>query len=63
MGLLARLCARNVDSTNADLKALPSPYEHPPDKQPYIFWIVRLGCYAQLKGKSIDHAHHIQTLI
>ena len=36
---------------------------HPPEKQPYIGWIVRLGCYAQLKGKSIDHAHYVQTLI
>jgi 2-hydroxychromene-2-carboxylate isomerase len=36
---------------------------HPPEKQPYISWIVRLGCYAQLKGKSIDHVHQIQTLI
>ena len=36
---------------------------HPLEKQPYISWIVRLGCYAQLKGKSIDHVHQIQTLI
>lgn len=38
-------------------------YVHPPEKQPYIGWIVRLGCYAQLQGKSVDHAHQIQTLI
>ncbi len=38
-------------------------YVHPPEKQPYIFWIVRLGCYAQLKGKSIEFAHHMPALI
>ncbi len=38
-------------------------YVHPPEKQPYIFWIVRLGCYAQIKGKSIEFYNQIQTLI
>ena len=36
---------------------------HPPEKQPYISWIVRLACYAQLKGKSIDYINEMATLI
>ena len=38
-------------------------YVHPPEKQPYIGWIVRLACYAQLKGKSLDYIAEICPLI
>ena len=38
-------------------------YVHPPEKQPYISWIVRLGCYAQLKGKSLDYNNEVSSLI
>jgi 2-hydroxychromene-2-carboxylate isomerase len=36
---------------------------HPPEKQPYIGWIVRLACYAELNGKSIDYVNEIDPLI
>ena len=38
-------------------------FVHPPEKQPYIFWVVRLGCYAQMQGKSIECYSQIQPLI
>ncbi len=38
-------------------------FVHPPEKQPYIHWITRLACYAQMKGKSIDYVHQISPLI
>jgi 2-hydroxychromene-2-carboxylate isomerase len=36
---------------------------HPPEKQPYIGWITRLGCYAKLHGKSLDYVNQISPLI
>ena len=30
-------------------------YVHLPEKQPYVQWLTRLGCYAQLQGKSLDY--------
>ena len=38
-------------------------YVHPPEKQPYIHWIVRLAAYAQLKGKSVEYMAEIAPLI
>jgi hypothetical protein len=38
-------------------------YVHPPEKQPYIHWIVRLAVYAQLKGKSVEYMAEIAPLI
>jgi len=38
-------------------------YVHPPEKQPYIGWIVRLGCYAQLQGKSLEYVNQVSSLI
>jgi len=38
-------------------------YVHPPEKQPYISWLVRLACYAQMKGKAIDYINEVATLI
>ena len=38
-------------------------YVHPPEKQPYIGWIVRLACYAELKGKSLDYVNEVSPLI
>ena len=38
-------------------------FVHPPEEQPYISWLVRLACYAQLKGKSIDYINEMATLI
>jgi 2-hydroxychromene-2-carboxylate isomerase len=38
-------------------------YVHPPEKQPYIGWVVRLGCYAQLKGKSLEYVNEVSSLI
>ena len=38
-------------------------FVHPAEKQPYIFWVVRLGCYAQMQGKSIECYSQIQPLI
>jgi 2-hydroxychromene-2-carboxylate isomerase len=29
-------------------------YVHPPEKQPYIHWITRLACYAEMKGKAVE---------
>jgi hypothetical protein len=36
---------------------------HPPEKQPYIGWLVRLACHAQIQGKSLDYVHHVSSLI
>jgi 2-hydroxychromene-2-carboxylate isomerase len=38
-------------------------YVHPPEKQPYIHWVTRLGAYAQLKGKSVEYIDKISYLI
>jgi len=38
-------------------------YVHPPDKQPYIHWITRLGCYAQLQGKSLEYVNQVSHVI
>jgi 2-hydroxychromene-2-carboxylate isomerase len=38
-------------------------YVHPPEKQPYIGWIVRLAAYAQMKGKSLEYVAQISHLI
>lgn len=38
-------------------------YVHPPEKQPYIVWLVRLACYCQKHGKAIDYVHHVHSLI
>jgi 2-hydroxychromene-2-carboxylate isomerase len=35
----------------------------PPEKQPYIFWVTRLACYAEMKGKAIDFANQVSYLI
>ena len=45
-----------IDGTNFS-------YVHPPEKQPYIHWVVRLGAYAQLRGKAIDYVSQISHLI
>ena len=36
---------------------------HPPEKQPYVFWLTRLGCYASQQGKAIDYIDQISYLI
>jgi 2-hydroxychromene-2-carboxylate isomerase len=36
---------------------------HPPEKQPYIGWVVRLGCYAQQRGKALDYVNQVSSLI
>jgi 2-hydroxychromene-2-carboxylate isomerase len=36
---------------------------HPPEKQPYIFWLTRLACYASLQGKAIDYVNQVSYLI
>lgn len=38
-------------------------FVHPPEKQPYIFGLVRLACYCDLKGKSADYQNEIHRLI
>ncbi len=38
-------------------------YVHPPEKQPYIHWVVRLAAYAQLKGKSVEFMAAVDYLI
>jgi 2-hydroxychromene-2-carboxylate isomerase len=38
-------------------------YVHPPDKQPYIFWVVRLACYCEKFGKSLDYVNEVASLI
>ena len=36
---------------------------HPPEKQPYIFWLTRLACYASLQGKALDYVNQVSYLI
>jgi 2-hydroxychromene-2-carboxylate isomerase len=38
-------------------------YVHPPEKQAYIFWIVRLGNYCEMMGKSIEYVNQVSSLI
>jgi 2-hydroxychromene-2-carboxylate isomerase len=38
-------------------------YVHPPEKQPYIHWITRLGAYAQMKGKSVEYISEVSKVI
>jgi 2-hydroxychromene-2-carboxylate isomerase len=38
-------------------------FVHPPGKQPYIGWVVRLGAYAQMQGKSIEYVAEVSHLI
>jgi len=38
-------------------------YVHPPEQQPYIAWLTRLGCYADLKGKSVEFIHQVSRVI
>jgi hypothetical protein len=38
-------------------------FTHPAEKQPYIFWVTRLACYASLKGKAIDYVNQVSYLI
>ena len=35
----------------------------PPEKQAYVFWITRLACYAESKGKAIEFANQVSYLI
>jgi len=36
---------------------------HPPEKQPYVFWLTRLACYASQQGKAIDFVNQVSYLI
>ena len=38
-------------------------FTHPPEKQPYIFWLTRLACYAHNEGKAIDFVNEVSYLI
>jgi 2-hydroxychromene-2-carboxylate isomerase len=38
-------------------------YVHPVEKQPYIHWITRLACYAELEGRALDFINEISPLI
>ncbi|QEY31003.1 hypothetical protein EVJ50_00770 [Synechococcus sp. RSCCF101] len=38
-------------------------FTHPPEKQPYIFWLTRLACYAEKKGKALDFVNQVSYLI
>ena len=38
-------------------------FTHPPEKQPYIFWLTRLACYASQQGKAIDYINQVSYLI
>jgi 2-hydroxychromene-2-carboxylate isomerase len=38
-------------------------YVHPPEKQPYIGWLVRMACYAQIQGKSVEYVNQVSSLI
>jgi 2-hydroxychromene-2-carboxylate isomerase len=38
-------------------------FTHPPEKQPYIFWLTRLACYASQQGKAIDFVNQVSYLI
>jgi 2-hydroxychromene-2-carboxylate isomerase len=45
------------------LKGKNWQYVHPPEKQPYIGWLVRLAAYAQMQGKGIDYVAKISHQI
>ena len=36
---------------------------HHDNKKPYISWVVRLGNYAELQGKSLDYVNAVSSLI
>jgi hypothetical protein len=38
-------------------------FTHPPEKQPYIFWLTRLACYAEKQGKALDFVNQVSYLI
>ncbi len=38
-------------------------FTHPPEKQPYVFWVTRLACYAFLQDKALDYVNQISYLI
>ena len=38
-------------------------YIPPLEEQPYIAWLVRLGCAAQLAGKSLEYVNEVSPLI
>ena len=38
-------------------------FTHPPEKQPYVFWVTRLACYAAQQGKAIDYINQVSYLI
>ncbi|MDH3787938.1 MAG: hypothetical protein OES53_05165 [Xanthomonadales bacterium] len=38
-------------------------FTHPPEKQPYVFWVTRLACYAFLQGKALDYINQVSYLI
>jgi 2-hydroxychromene-2-carboxylate isomerase len=38
-------------------------FTHPPEKQPYVFWITRLACYAAQQGKASDYINPVSYLI
>jgi hypothetical protein len=38
-------------------------FTHPPEKQPYIFWVTRLACYASKKGKALEYINQVSYLI
>ncbi|NIP26411.1 MAG: hypothetical protein GWN81_17510, partial [Phycisphaerae bacterium] len=38
-------------------------YTHPPEKQPYIFWLTRLACYASIQGKALEFINQVSYLI
>ena len=38
-------------------------FTHPPEKQPYVFWLTRLACYAEQQGKALDFINEVSYLI
>jgi 2-hydroxychromene-2-carboxylate isomerase len=38
-------------------------FVHPAEKQPYIFWLTRLACYAQNKGLALEFVSQVSPLI
>ena len=38
-------------------------FTHPPEKQPYIFWLTRLACYAERQGKALEFVNQVSYLI
>jgi 2-hydroxychromene-2-carboxylate isomerase len=38
-------------------------FTHPPEKQPYIFWVTRLACYAETKGLALEFVNQVSPLI